>query len=118
MKTPYLAQQPIDDFGFRFTELLYNASLAATTDTTFNVPLVASRYKAIIKCHGAGAVWVALNATAAVPAGATFAQTASELLTAEQPLCREVVKGDILHFITTTANTEVSIALYTVDQNN
>ena len=38
MITPYTSQQPVDDFGLRFANLLYNVSLAATTDTTLTIP--------------------------------------------------------------------------------
>ena len=69
MITPYTSQQPVDDFGLLFASLKYSASLAATTDTTLTVPSKAQRYKAVIKVESNGLVWVALNATAAVPAG-------------------------------------------------
>jgi hypothetical protein len=117
MITPYTSQQPVDDFGLRFANLLYNVSLAATTDTTLTIPGTAPYYKALIKISYNGVVWVALNATAAVPAGTSFASTTSELLN-EQNLCREVKAGDVLHFYTATVNTVVSVALYAVGTNN
>lgn len=118
MITPYLSQQPVDDFGLRFSNLKYSASLAATTDTTLTVPGKAQRYKAVIKVENNGLVWVALNATAAVPAGGTFAATTSELITDAKSLCREVRSGDVLHFITATAGTDVSVVFYALDTNN
>lgn len=113
---PYLSQQPIDDFGLRFSELKYSAALAATTDTAFTVPGNAPRYKAVIKVKNN--TWVASNATAAVPAGASFAATTSELIISAKPLCREVKAGDVLHFYTATASTDVSIVLYAIGTNN
>src|ERR1700730_9973166 len=96
--TPYTSQQPIDDFGLRFASLKLSATLAAATDTSMTVPGNAQRYKAVIKTDSNG-VWVAVNATAAVPAGASFAATTSELVQANRGMCREVVSGDVLHFI-------------------
>ena len=116
--TPYLAQQPVDDFGFLFANLKYSASLAASTDTTLTIPGNAQRYKALIKVENNGLVWVAKNATAAVPAGATFAATTSELINDAKTLCREVIAGDVLHFITATASTDVSVVLYALGTNN
>ena len=114
--TPYLSQQPIDDFSLRFSNVLYSATLSASTDTTLTVPSVAPRFKALIKVKQAVDVWVALNNTAAVPAGSTFVSTHSELIT--DMLCREVKAGDVLHFITATATTDVSVAFYALGTNN
>jgi|SRR5712672_1216063 len=118
MVAPYISQQPIDDFGLVFSELKYSASLAATTDTTLTIPAKAARYKAIIKVENNGLVWVASNATAAVPVGTTFVATTSELITDAKSLCREVKKGEVLHFITSTAGTDVSVVLYALGTNN
>lgn len=118
MIKPYTSQQPVDDFGLLFADLKYSASLAATTDTTLTIPGKAQRYKAVIKVENNGLVWVALNATAAVPAGGTFAATTSELINDAKSLCREVKAGDVLHFFTATAGTDVSVVLYAVGTNN
>ncbi len=117
MITPYISQQTVNDFGLGFASLKYSAALAATTDTTLTIPGNAKRYKAVIKVN-ANLVWVALNATAAVPAGTSFAATTSELISDNNPLCREVVAGDVLHFFTATATTAVSVVLYAVGTNN
>jgi len=118
MQTPYLSAQPVDDFSLRTAGFKYSAALAASTDTTITVPGAAKRYKAIFKVAGTGAVWVAINQTAAIPAGTTFALTDSELVTEGQKVCREVISGDVLHFFTTTATTPVNVLLYTMTQNN
>lgn len=117
MITPYISQQTVNDFGLGFASLKYNATLAATTDTTLTIPASAQRYKAVIKVN-ANVVWVALNATAAVPAGGTFAATTSEMISDNNALCREVKAGDVLHFFTSTASTAVSVVLYAVGTNN
>lgn len=118
MITPYTSQQTVNDFGLTFSNLKFSASLAATTDTTLTIPAKAQRYKALIKVENNGLVWVALNATAAVPAGGTFAASTSELINDNSTLCREVKAGDVLHFFTATAGTDVSVVLYAVGTNN
>lgn len=118
MITPYLAQQTVTDFSSRFSNLKYSCTLAITTNTTLTVPGDAPRYKALIKCMPAGQVWVAVNGTAAAPAGNTFAKTTSELLTEDYPLCREVVPGDVLNFFSSTATTNVSVSFFAVGSNN
>ncbi len=122
MITPYLSQQPVDDFSLRFSNLLFSATLAATTDTAWTVPANAGRYKALIKANGL--VWVALQplgtpaVVAGVPAGASFASTTSELVDDANRICRDVRAGDILHFFAPAASTEVSIMLYSEYSNN
>jgi hypothetical protein len=121
MITPYLSQQPIDDFGFRFTELKYSALLAAATEATLTIPGNAPRYKAIMKSlPGSGNVWIAINETAVVPiapVGNVLNATSSELLNGFC-LCREVKAGDVLHFIAVSANTPFSVVLYALNTNN
>lgn len=118
MITPYVAQQTVTDFGLRFPDLKYSAKLAITTDTTFTVPGTAPKYKAIMKTVATGEVWVALNAVADDTAGTTFAATTSEMLTGAYPLCREVKAGDEIHFLSSTATTDVSIVLFALGTNN
>jgi hypothetical protein len=116
MTTSYLSQQPVDDFGLRFSDLKYSVSLAATTDTTLTIPGNAQRYKALIVVKND--TWVAVNATAAVPAGTSFASTTSELATSARVICREIKAGDVLHFYTATAGTDVGVVLYALGVNN
>jgi len=117
MKTPYyIAQQPIDDTGLNFSNLFYSSTLAATTDTTLTIPGSAPRFKALMKVKYTAEVWVALNQTAAVPAGDTFAATTSELINGT--LIREVKAGDVLHFFTATATTDISVTLYAIETLN
>ena len=117
MITPYLSQQPVDDFGLRFSNLKYSATLAAATDTALTIPGDAPRYKAVIKTNSTG-VWVSLNETAAIPAGASFASSDSELVPANSSLCREVKSGDILHFFNTAGAAGVIVVLYSLGTNN
>lgn len=115
MIIPYIAQNPVDDFGQLFATYKFSASLAATTDTTLPIPDGAPSYKAVIKVETNGLVWVALNATAAVPAGGTFAATTSELITDAKSLCRTVKASDILHFYTAGSGIDVSVVFYALN---
>lgn len=116
MITPYISQQPVNDFGLTFSNLVYSASIAVTTDTTITIPDKAQRYKAVITVKNN--TWIAKNAVAAVPAGATFAETTSKLITAGSTICREVKSGDVLHFFSATAATDISIELFALGTNN
>lgn len=111
---PYISQQPVDDFGLNFANIKYTATLAITTDTSLTVPGAAPFYKAVMKCEPGGQVWIALNAAAAAPAGGSFAASTSELLTEGQKVCRFVQAGDVIHFFSSTATTDVSVSFYAV----
>jgi hypothetical protein len=118
LPTPYLSQQPVDDFGLRFSELKYSVSIPALTDVSLTIPGNASRYKIIFRAEGF-TVWVALNQVAESPAGATFALTTSELISVF-PLGREVKSGDIVHCYNGSATDpiDVSVILYAIGTNN
>ena len=104
-------------FGLKPTNLAYSATLAASTDTSLTIPEVDSlgmscstknaRLIAIITSDPGSSVWVALNATAAIPAGSTFATTASAL----NPAAYEVQATDVLHFFS-TGTPGISVRLY------
>lgn len=107
-------------FGLTFTDTAYSATLAINTDTSLTVPSAISIGKqgygtvaqtlAVFNYDPGQSVWVANNAAAHNPAGASFATTASEL----NPAARLVNGGDVLHFYCTTANVNVSVAFYSV----
>lgn len=110
-------------FGLPFTTQNYSATLAVTTDTTLVVPstpalgninlngTAATNWMAIFTFEPGSAVWVANNATAAIPAGASFAATNSQL----NPAVRYVKGGDVLHFYTAGTGIEVSVLFYSLD---
>lgn len=111
----------INGFGLSFSNTAFSASLAASTDTTLTVPAgsavgapeatAVNKYIAVFT-YTTNDVWVAANATAAVPAGAAFAATASELV----PQGKYVRAGDVLHFISATAGAEVSVSFYAIQE--
>ena len=120
----------VNGFGRQFPEIVYNARLAVTTDTTFTVPgggitgLPAfggvsgvNRYLLIISYESQASaanqhVFVALNGTAAAPAGGTFAAATSII----NPEAIVVKAADVVHFFAVTANTDVSIEVWPLQE--
>lgn len=117
-------------FGLQFTDIAYSCTLSASSDTTLTVPSVSgmggngmsssSLWIAVFNFTPAAEVWVAINATAAAPAGNTFALTASEM----NPAARQVrgastlpggtYAADVLHFFTTETGVDVSVLFYSI----
>lgn len=102
-------------FGLPFCDTIYTATLAASTEKTITVPGAGSdtsrqinKYIAVFSYEDAKNVYVALNATAAVPAGSSFAASTSEL----NPPAKYVKAGDVLHLITADTDVDVSVAIY------
>lgn len=107
-------------FGLQFTDTAYSATLATSTDTTLTVPdgstMGGAGFSAdaqpvliaIFSYTPGESVWVAINDTAEVPAGASFAATISEL----NPSARQVQGGDVLHFISDGTDVVVSVSFY------
>lgn len=114
-----------NDFGQQYSDQIYNATLTAATDTTLTVPgggvLGAlssfgdsnSKNKMMAVIRTTGDVWVAVNQTAAVPAGASFASATSELVTNVMGKTYFVNVGDVLHFFSKAGTTpSISVAFY------
>ena len=124
MITQYKLQKDVagyNGFGLPFSNSKYSASLAITSDTTLDVPNGSSmgaplnsvnRFLAVVQVEANASVWVAVNATAAVPAGTSFAATTSELIIGGEEWSREVKSTDVLHFIAPVAGTDVSVVFY------
>lgn len=115
--------QGVNGFGAPFCDTVYTASLAAATATALTVPGKAAigmasatssknTYLAVFSYQPAAQVWVANNGTAAIPAGAAFALSTSEL----NPPAKIVKAGDVLSMIC-TAGAVVSVALYSTQEN-
>lgn len=129
MTTQYKIQKDVagyNGYGLQFSDQKYSASLAITTDTTLTVPSTSAlgvplnqvnRFLAVITVEANLSVWCAVNATAAVPAGSTFAATTSDLIIGGQDYARQVDAGDVLHFIAPTAGTDVSVLFYALPAN-
>jgi uncharacterized protein YqjF (DUF2071 family) len=120
--TPFSLTRDINGFngfGLSFSDTKYSATIAQSTDTTLTIgaasvdgmvsSFATNRYLVIFNFEPGSQVWVANGATAAVPAGATFASTTSEL----NPAARVVQAGDVLHFITPdSGGAAVSVVIY------
>lgn len=97
-------------FAPGFTDERYSASLTTSSDTTLTVPGSGINYMAIFTYESGAEVWVAVDATAAIPAGATFASSTS----VQNPVARKVSSGDVLHFITSDSNISVGVEFYAI----
>ncbi|HJY22893.1 MAG TPA: hypothetical protein VJ279_08420 [Hanamia sp.] len=114
-----------NDFGQQYSDQIYNATLVAATNTTLTVPGggimggvtsyggSSNKNKVLAVIRTSGNVWVAVNQTADVPAGGTFAQDTSELVTNTLDKAYLVNVGDVINFFSPTATTpSVSVAFY------
>lgn len=110
----YTSLQQRDDFGLNFSNQIYSATLTASTDTALTMPGTAPRFRAVIKASANNNVYASLNSTAAVPAGASFAASTSELIPVNGVMCREVWGTDVIHFITADTGAHVTVSLYSV----
>lgn len=128
MTTLFRTQQEvkaINDFGQQYSQQIYNATLAAATNTQLTVPgggamgAITSfggtnnKNKMMAVIRVTGNVWAAVNQTADVPNGSSFAQDTSELITNTEGKAWLVNVGDVLNFFAPTATTPgVSVAFY------
>ncbi len=121
MTTPFSLVKDINGFngfGLQFSTDKYSAALVQDTDTTLAVPKAGpmgscsstgtNKYLAIFEYEPGSTVFVANNQTAAIPAGASFASTTSEL----NPAARYVTAGDTLHFYTPNTTAYVVVVFY------
>lgn len=129
MTTQYKLQKDVagyNGFGLQFCDQKFSASLAITTDTSLTVPINAamgqalntvSKWLAVIQVEANLSVWFALNATAAVPAGTSFAATTSDLIIGTEYYGVEVKAGDVMHFLAPTAGTDILVKFYALPAN-
>lgn len=122
MSTKFLMTRDLsgtNGFGLQFSDQNYSATLSAASNTTLVCPsdgsiggsfaTKTSKYLAIFSYEAGASIWVALNATAAVPVGHTFAAVTSTL----NPTARVVNAGDTLNFITSDTGTpQVGVTFY------
>ena len=120
----------VNGFGRPFPNIIYTARLAGVTDTSLTVPgngvtglpaaggaTSANKYLAIISYEGANSaanqhVFVALGSAANAPAGAGFAADDSII----NPSALYVKAGDVLHFFAITADTDVSVEFWPLNE--
>jgi len=95
-------------FGRVQSENKYSATITSLAAQTLTIPSNHAKWIAIFAYQDGSTVWVAVNGTAAIPAGATFAATTSE----RNPLSWEVKAGDVLSFITPDTDADIGVVLY------
>ena len=129
MTTQYKLQKDVagyNGFGLQFCDQKFNASLDANTEKTLTVPSngaigqalnSVNKWLAVIQVEANLSVWLALNATAAVPVGNSFASTTSDLIIGGEYYGVEVKAGDVMHFIAPTAGTDVLVKFYAMPAN-
>lgn len=114
-----------NDFAQQYSDQIYNATLAAATNTQLTVPgggtmgvissygSTGNKNKMLAVIRTTGDVWVAVNQTADVPAGSSFAKDTSELVTNTLDKAYLVNVGDVLNFFSKVGTTpSVSVAFY------
>lgn len=94
---------PFCEAGFK-----YSVTLPTSSAITLTIPYGYTTYVAIFSYEAGANIWIANNATAAMPAGATFAATTSE----RNPAARQVNPGDVLSVITGDTGVEMGVTLY------
>lgn len=88
----------------------YSAALTVGVARSITVPSNYAVWIAVFSYQPGTNVWVADNATAAGPAGSSFASTTSQL----NPASRTVLAGDVLSLITTSATADVGVSFYAI----
>ena len=96
-----------NSFGLPFSEYMYNTTLASGVAQTLTVPSDYPKWIVVFGYEVGATVWVAHNATAAIPSVA-FAKIVSEVA----PVARSVKAGDTLSFITPDTNAQVGVIFY------
>jgi len=115
----------VNGFGLPFCTTVYSATLVANADTTVAVPLTSvmgnatattyNKFMAIFSCDNAADVFVALNGTAAAPAGGTFAASTSELIPRNTYWAKVVKAGDVIH-VKSPGTPSVTVAFYAIQE--
>lgn len=117
MSTKFILTRDINGyngFGLPFAEDNRTATLTVGVAASYTVPSNYENWIAIFGIEPGANVWVAIGATASVPAGNTFAASASQL----NPVGRLVSAGDVISCITPDATANVSISLYAIGNNS
>jgi hypothetical protein len=114
--------QGVNGFGALQSNLKYSTTFGGGAAITLTVPSSSApgtinatktpRFLAIFTYHSGRNVWVSINGTAVVPAGATLAAVSSEL----NPPARVVKGGDVISMICATATTDVGVVFYAIQE--
>lgn len=117
MTTPYNISSTVkgvNGFGLGFCDTIYSVTLVAGTNAAVTTPgqgalgsIGVDTFVAVFSYAPGATVWVALDATAQIPAGQTLMLTNSEL----NPSAKTVRAGDQINLISEDGG-DVSIAFY------
>lgn len=103
--------QGLNAYAPQISNNMYSAELASGDDESLTVPSTSAEWIAVFSYEPGADIWVAINDTAAPPAGATFLATTSFLLPAQL----SVKKGDSISlYNNSTTDQDVGVALYAV----
>jgi hypothetical protein len=94
----------------QFPTDIYTATLAASGASSITVPSNFSTWVMYVRVQPNGWVWVRNGGTAAIPAGATFAASSSELVCGTIEYRRAVKAGDVISFITANTTCDIEVA--------
>jgi len=91
---------------------IFTATIATGTARSFTVPSNFPLFIMYVQVQPNGWCWVSRTGTAAVPAGAPLAASASEMAAGTQLYKRVVNAGDVISFITANTTCDVSVSLF------
>lgn len=104
--------QGLNSYAPQFPTDIFTATLAAAGASSVTVPGKAPRYIMYVRVQPNGWCWCSRTGTAAIPAGATFAAAASELVDGTIEYKRTVNAGDTISFITANTTCDIEVAFF------
>ena len=107
--------QGFNTFASPISDNKYSATIAAAGNATITLPASSPRWIVSFSYQPGSNIWVAFNGSAAVPAGATFASTGSELLPGSRVLNSVQLNGSAttINFINNgSVNADIGVVLY------
>ncbi len=104
--------QGLNAYAPPFSTNIYTATLAAATAKSITVPSNQAIWIMYVRVQPNGWVWCSRTGTAAVPAGSSFAASASELIDGTIEFKRTVYAGDTISFITANTTCDIEVAFY------
>ena len=106
--------QGYNAYAPQFPTDIFTATLAAGTAESFTVPNNSNYWIMYVRVQPNGWAWISRTATAAVPAGGTFASAKSELVDGTIEFKRIVLAKDTISMITANTTCDVSISLFPI----